>query len=177
MTIALSGDRSLRELTELADKMVKVQLERSTGRRRGAARRRPPARDQHLGRRRPAGGLPASRSPPCATRSCGRTPTCPGGNVTAGAQRGSRCARWAASPIRAAFNDLVVATVNGAPVRVRDIGHAEDGTKEQRSVARLNGVPTVILEVRRQSGANTVAVIEARQGERWRGSGRSSRRT
>ena len=37
---------------------------------------------------------------------------------------------------------------------------AEDGTKEQRSLARLNGVPTVTLEVRRQSGANTVAVIE-----------------
>jgi hydrophobic/amphiphilic exporter-1 (mainly G- bacteria), HAE1 family len=46
------------------------------------------------------------------------------------------------------------------PVRVRDVGYAEDGTKEQRSAARLNGVPTVILEVRRQSGENTVAVIE-----------------
>ena len=41
-----------------------------------------------------------------------------------------------------AFDDLVIATVNGAPIRVRDIGRAEDGTKEQRSVARLNGVPT-----------------------------------
>jgi HAE1 family hydrophobic/amphiphilic exporter-1 len=38
---------------------------------------------------------------------------------------------------------------------------AEDGTKEQRSIARLDDVPTVILEVRRQSGANTVAVIDA----------------
>jgi len=45
-------------------------------------------------------------------------------------------------------------------MRVRDIGWAEDGTKEQRSVARLNGVPTVTLEIRRQSGANTVEVIE-----------------
>src|SRR4029453_7830748 len=42
-----------------------------------------------------------------------------------------------------------------------DVGGAEDGTKQQRSVARLDDVPTVILEVRRQSGANTVAVIEA----------------
>ena len=55
----------------------------------------------------------------------------------------------------------MVATINGAPVRVRDIGRAEDGTKEQRSAVRVNGVPTVILEVRRQSGENTVAVIEA----------------
>ncbi len=37
---------------------------------------------------------------------------------------------------------------------------AEDGTKEQRSVARLNGVPTVTLEIRRQSGANSIEVIE-----------------
>src|SRR5439155_49538 len=59
-----------------------------------------------------------------------------------------------------AFNDLVVATLGGSPVRVRDLGYAEDGTKEQRSAARLNGVPTVIVEIRRQSGENTVAVIE-----------------
>ena len=59
----------------------------------------------------------------------------------------------------------MVATVNGAPVRIRDVGYAEDGTKEQRSVARLNGVPTVTLEVRRQSGANTVEVIEAVKAE------------
>ena len=58
------------------------------------------------------------------------------------------------------FDQLVIATRNGSPIRVRDIGRAEDGTKEQRSSARLNGVPSVTLEVRRQSGANTVAVIE-----------------
>src|SRR6185436_20113850 len=31
LTIALSGERSLRELTELADKTVRVQLERASG--------------------------------------------------------------------------------------------------------------------------------------------------
>src|SRR4029077_9242499 len=58
------------------------------------------------------------------------------------------------------FNDLVVQTVNGQPVRVRDLGRADDGTKEQRSLSRLNGVPTVTLDILRQSGANTIAVIE-----------------
>src|SRR5690606_40775930 len=58
------------------------------------------------------------------------------------------------------FNDLVISTVNGASIRVSDIGYAEDGTKEQRSLARLNGQPTVMLAIRRQSGANTVAVID-----------------
>ena len=55
----------------------------------------------------------------------------------------------------------MVRTVNGVPLRIRDIGRAEDGTKEQRSLARLNGVPTVVLEVRRQLGSNTIEVIES----------------
>src|SRR4029079_5908999 len=59
-----------------------------------------------------------------------------------------------------AFEDLVIATVNGSPIRLRDVGRVEDGTKEQRSLARLNGVPTVTLEIRRQSGANTIDVIQ-----------------
>src|SRR4029079_5153901 len=58
-----------------------------------------------------------------------------------------------------AFEDLVIATVNGSPIRLREFGRVEDGTKEQRSLARLNGVPTVTLEIRRQSGANTIDVI------------------
>ena len=58
------------------------------------------------------------------------------------------------------FDDLVVRTVDGVPIRVRDLGRAEDGTAEQRTDARLNGRPTVTLEVIRQSDANTVAVIE-----------------
>src|SRR5499426_3927076 len=57
------------------------------------------------------------------------------------------------------MEELVVANINGSPVKIRDIGRVEDGTKEQRSVAHLNGVPTVTLEIRRQSSANTVQVI------------------
>jgi HAE1 family hydrophobic/amphiphilic exporter-1 len=50
-------------------------------------------------------------------------------------------------------------------VRLRDVGRVEDGTKEQRSLARLNGVPTVTLDIRRQSGANTVEVINGIKNE------------
>jgi hypothetical protein len=46
------------------------------------------------------------------------------------------------------------------PFASADIGLAEDSTKEQRSISRLNGVPTVTMQIRRQSGENTVAVIE-----------------
>lgn len=59
------------------------------------------------------------------------------------------------------FADLIVATVGGAPVRVRDIGRVEDGVEEPRSLARLDGEPAVVLEVRKQAGTNTLDVIRA----------------
>ena len=58
VTIALSGERSLRELTEIADKTVRPLARALGGRRRGPHRRRPGPRRQRLGRRRPAGRLP-----------------------------------------------------------------------------------------------------------------------
>src|SRR5256886_2845154 len=159
VTIALSGERSLRELTEIADKTVRPLLERSAG----------------VGEVRIVGGLARAVSiwvdpdrlaayqiPITNVRDAlvRQNADLPGGNVTAGLNEASlRTMGRIAEPKD--FNDLVVATLSGVPVRVRDIGYAEDGTKEQRSAARLNGVPTVVLEVRRQSGDNTVAVIEA----------------
>jgi HAE1 family hydrophobic/amphiphilic exporter-1 len=158
ITIALSGERSMRELTEIADKTVRPMLERSTG----------------VGEVRLVGGLlrsvniwvdadrmAAYQIPITAVREglARQNADLPGGNVTAGLNEASlRTMGRVADP--KGFNDLAVATLNGVAVRVRDIGYAEDGTKEQRSAARLNNAPTVILEVRRQSGENTVAVIE-----------------
>ncbi len=63
------------------------------------------------------------------------------------------------------FDTMVIAYRNEAPVRLRDIGRAEDGLEEQRSLARLNGAPAVALLVRRQSGTNTVEVAEAVKAE------------
>ncbi|HEU4596575.1 MAG TPA: efflux RND transporter permease subunit, partial [Pyrinomonadaceae bacterium] len=57
------------------------------------------------------------------------------------------------------FNDIVITTRNGYPVKVRDIGRVEDGGVDPNSAASLNGVPSVSLGIRKQSGANTIAVI------------------
>ena len=56
---------------------------------------------------------------------------------------------------------MIVANVGGAPVRVSDIGSVEDGVEEPRSLAQLDGMPAVVLEVRKQSGTNTLEVIKA----------------
>jgi len=57
------------------------------------------------------------------------------------------------------INDLVVAYDKGAPVRLKDIGKAEDGMEEKRTMVRYNGVPAVAMGVQKQSGTNTVAVV------------------
>jgi HAE1 family hydrophobic/amphiphilic exporter-1 len=159
LSIALAGDMSVRELTEVADKIVKPRIERSAG----------------VGEVGIFGGLErainiwvdadrlAAYKLPIGEVAVAlerQNQDAPGGNVTAGPrEQVLRTTGRIVDPDD--FNGLVVRTVNGAPIRIRDIGYAEDGTKEQRSLARLNGVPTVLLEVQRQMGANTVEVIES----------------
>lgn len=58
------------------------------------------------------------------------------------------------------FNDLIVGYYKGAPIRLSDIGRAEDGMEEKRSIARFNGLPAVGLGIQKQSGTNTVEVID-----------------
>ena len=158
VTISLSGERSIRELTELGDKTVRPQLERVSG----------------VGQVLVVGGLDrainiwidaerlaAYEIPVTAVRSAltRQNADVPGGNVNTGRQELVLRTMGRYTDPRG-FEDLVIANVKGSPIRLRDIGHVEDGTKEQRSLARLNGVPTVTLEIRRQSGANTISVID-----------------
>jgi HAE1 family hydrophobic/amphiphilic exporter-1 len=63
------------------------------------------------------------------------------------------------------LNDLVIAYDKGAPVRLRDIGRAEDSMEERRSIVRFNGIPAVGMGVQKQSGTNTVAVTDAVKAE------------
>ena len=157
VTISLSGDRSIRELTELGDKTVRPQLERVSG----------------VGQVLVVGGLDrainiwidaerlaAYQIPVTAVREAlaRQNADVPGGNVNTGRQELVLRTMGRYTDPRA-FEELVIANVNGSPIRLRDVGHVEDGTKEQRSLARLNGVPTVTLEIRRQSGSNTIDVI------------------
>jgi HAE1 family hydrophobic/amphiphilic exporter-1 len=157
MSIALSSERSLRELTEFANFTVKVQLERAAG----------------VGEVNVVGGLErainvwidaerlaAYHIPITQVRQAlvRQNTDVPGGNVEAGRRElVLRTLGRYVDPKE--MGNLVVANIDGAPIRLSDIGRVEDGTKEQRSVARLNGVPTVTLEIRRQSGGNTVEVI------------------
>ncbi len=59
-----------------------------------------------------------------------------------------------------AFNGLVISYRHGRLIKLKDIGYAEDGLEDERSITRFNGKTAVGLSVKRQSGENTVAVAE-----------------
>ena len=58
------------------------------------------------------------------------------------------------------FNDLIVAYQDGMPVRLSDVGYAEDSVENVKAKSWLNGERNIGLAVYRQPGANTVEVVK-----------------
>jgi len=58
------------------------------------------------------------------------------------------------------FNKIVLAYKNGSVVTFGDVGRVVDGVQEVRSAGRLDGVPAVSLLIQKQSGTNTVDVVD-----------------
>jgi len=56
---------------------------------------------------------------------------------------------------------IVIREVNGSPIYVSDVSLVEDGFEDIRRVARVNGVPAQAIGVKKQRGANAVAVATA----------------
>ncbi len=63
------------------------------------------------------------------------------------------------------FNDLVIGHFKGVAVKLKDIGRAEDGMEEKRTIGRFNGVNSVNVGIQKQSGTNTVQVVERAKQE------------
>jgi len=59
------------------------------------------------------------------------------------------------------FNHVVVGNQKGRPIELQEVAKVVDGIKEKRSLARLDGHDAVALEIQKQSGGNTVAMVEA----------------
>lgn len=58
------------------------------------------------------------------------------------------------------FGEIVITTVNGAPVKISDVARVVDTGEEIETLSYLNGMPAISLTVKKQSGTNTVEVIE-----------------
>ena len=158
MSLAVSGPRSSRELFVLADNYVKNVIESSHGvgdvQIAGAADRA--VKVEIDARRLAAHQLSILDVKEAIVRQNAEVP---GGRIEEGFRERSLRTMGRLAHSRD-FPDLVVTTINGVPVRLTDLGQVSDSTKDVRTLARLNGQPAVILQVQRQSGENTVAVIE-----------------
>lgn len=60
----------------------------------------------------------------------------------------------------AAYSNIIVAYRNGAPVRLSDLGKAEDSVQNDQVASWYNGERAIVLAIQRQPGSNTVATID-----------------
>ena len=159
LIVAMKSKRSIRETTEIADKSVRRQIESING-----------VGEVNLvgGRKRQvniwlnplalqARGLSAAD---VQRAIAAQNMTTPGGSVETGPQNLTlRVEGRVDSP--EAVGRIVVREVNGHAVRVEDVARVEDSQEEERSYAQLDDDQTVVLSIKKQSGTNTVAVVDA----------------
>ena len=58
------------------------------------------------------------------------------------------------------FPSMVIGQRNGRAVLLGEVADVVDGIEEPRSLALVNGVPAIALDIQKQSRANTVSVVE-----------------
>jgi HAE1 family hydrophobic/amphiphilic exporter-1 len=161
ITIGVAGNRDIREVTEIAEKLIQEPLQTVpgignvflTGGRRRAINVR-----IHMERLRAYNISVEDVRIALANQNV----ESPGGIVDQG-QRELILRTLGRIENSQRFNDLIVANRDGVSIRIRDIGIAEDSYEVPRGLSRLNGKNSVSLFVQKQSGTNTVSISEAVQ--------------
>ena len=166
LSVLLSGDLPIRDLTTFADEVVKERLQRVPGVGSvelvgGREREMRIWLDASAMRAR---GVTADDVLSAIQRENAELP---GGRlVTDGRTRQFGIRTLAEAANAAEFAAIPVAyRPNGQTVRIGDIGRVEDSVEDEDSYAQLDGELGVVLEVRKQSGENTVAVAEQIRAE------------
>jgi len=158
IALVVSGPRSPREITEIADKRIKRQLETVSG---VGSLTFIGDRKREIQIELDADRLAAQNLSVEQVRQAiqQQNAEIPGGRITKG-QREEGLRTLGRIERVEEFNRLIVADRSGAPLRVADIGRAVDATEEPRTLSRLDGQNAVSLLVRKQSGTNTVQVVD-----------------
>jgi HAE1 family hydrophobic/amphiphilic exporter-1 len=159
LSIAVTANKPVREITEYADKVLRRQLESVTG----------------VGQVLVQGGRPRQvnvwldpdrlRAYNLTVNDVARTlqtqnAETPGGRVETGPANVTLRTRGRVQSVDE-FERLVIRQREGYPVLLRDVARVEDGEAEPETLAKVNGTPTVLMTVRRQSGTNTVEVVDS----------------
>ena len=159
MSISLVADKPVREISEYADKVLRRQLESVAGVGQvtllGARKRQinvwlDPVRLK-------AFELTASDVEHALQQ---QNVQIPAGKVKNSAREAGLRIIGKAESVEE-IGRLVVRERDGGLVRLSDVGRIEDGAEDLQTVARRNGQPTVTLSIRKQSGENTIAVVDA----------------
>ncbi len=158
LALVVSGRRSAREITEIADKQIKRQIEtvNGVGSLTFVGDRKREIQLELDADKLAAYSLAVEQVKQAVQQ---QNSEIPGGRITKG-QREEGLRTLGRIDRVEDFSRLIVADVKGAPVRFGDIGRAVDGTEEPRTLSRLNGENAVSLLVRKQSGTNTVQVVD-----------------
>src|SRR5262245_3818429 len=159
VALVVSGQRSPREITEIADKRIKRALEtvKDVGAITLVGDRKREIQVFADPDKLSSFNLSIQTLKDALQR---QNVEIPGGRLTAGrSEEGLRTLGRIESVD--AFEDLIVADFKGSPVRVRDVAVVIDGAEGPRTLSRLNGANAVSMLIRKQSGTNTVAVVDA----------------
>jgi HAE1 family hydrophobic/amphiphilic exporter-1 len=159
LTIAISGNRSQKEISEIVDKRIKQTLEtvKDVGDVTFSGDRHREVQLLLNKDRLNAYNLTIEQVRSSVQR---QNVEIPGGSFVAGP---SEIALRTMGRIQNVddFNKIIITYRNGSVVRFSDIGRVLDTVEEPRSVSRLNGRQAVSLMIRKQSGTNTVTVVDA----------------
>jgi hydrophobe/amphiphile efflux-1 (HAE1) family protein len=159
ISIVVASDRGLRETSEIADKQIKRVLETVDGVGEVSLTGARPRQIRVLADadRLAAYGVTISQLEQAIRNE---NVEIPGGRIVRGPDELDVRTLGRLDAV-SQFSDIFVANLGGAPIRVGDLGRVEDSFAEPRSWNVLEGKEAVTLDVRRQSGTNTVRIIDA----------------
>jgi hydrophobic/amphiphilic exporter-1 (mainly G- bacteria), HAE1 family len=156
--LSVNSDKPIREITEVADRQIRRQIENVPGVGQvlllGGTKRQINVWLDPI-QLRAAGLSAADVQRAIALQNL----TAPGGRVDTGREQLTLRIHGRAESANE-IGALIVAQKDGHPIRVTDVGRVEDGKEEADTAAIRDGVPAVLLSIRKQSGSNTVAVVD-----------------
>ncbi len=157
MTLALAGDRSLLELKELAEELIKPRLEQIEG--VGSAEITGGVERQIQVEADPRKlALYGLTLEDVARRVDAFNRNLQGGTIRKGTFKYALRVVGEFESLEEIGEIGLLVTKEGGVVRLRDVATVRDGIEERQGMTRLDGAESVGLLVRKESGANTVKV-------------------
>src|SRR4051812_25362059 len=157
--VALESNRPVRDVTEFADHQVRESLENIAGVGQvsiiGGRKRQIQVFVDPIKLR--AAGLSAGE---VQRAIIGQNITAPGGPIDTGPKRFTFRVRGRISSVEG-VGDVIVRNVDNHPILVRDVATVVDGEEEADTSANISGKQAVVLSIRKQSGENSVAVVDS----------------